>query len=126
MKPLTGDFWPLIIEKAWAKINGSYGAIGKGKAHEALNAISNAPTYDYKINYPSNKQEALIIEEVWQELMRAQKAKWVTCATATSNPQAASTGLVPSQNYTILDAHEIINKREELRLVKLRNPWGRK
>jgi calpain-15 len=33
MEPVNRQIWPMVVEKAWAKLNGSYGAIRKGKAH---------------------------------------------------------------------------------------------
>ena len=39
----------MLIEKAWAKIKGSYGAISAGCPHEVLNAFSLAPCYFYQI-----------------------------------------------------------------------------
>ena len=43
------EIWVMLIEKAWAKIKGSYGAISAGCPHEVLQTFSVAPCYYYQI-----------------------------------------------------------------------------
>lgn len=38
------ELWVLILEKAWAKLWGSYGVIEAGLCREALRALTGAPT----------------------------------------------------------------------------------
>jgi hypothetical protein len=40
----------MLLEKAWAKIKGSYGKINKGNPYEVLNTFSLAPVYNYRIS----------------------------------------------------------------------------
>jgi hypothetical protein len=37
----------MLLEKAWAKIKGSYGAIEAGTPHEVFNAFCMAPSFTY-------------------------------------------------------------------------------
>ena len=41
------EFWPLILEKAWAKIYGSYSNIDKGCSGTVYKALTNAPPFYY-------------------------------------------------------------------------------
>jgi hypothetical protein len=44
-KPKGKEIWVMLIEKAWAKIKGSYGNISSGCPHEVLNTFSVAPCF---------------------------------------------------------------------------------
>ena len=45
-KPAGGrEIWIMILEKCWAKLNGSYAAIVGGLSSEVLRAFSGAPTF---------------------------------------------------------------------------------
>ena len=49
-----GELWPLILEKAWAKIHGSYERIEAGQAHLTMRDITGAPAYEYFIEKTPN------------------------------------------------------------------------
>jgi calpain-15 len=41
------DLWVLILEKAWAKLHGSYERIMKGKTHNILRDLTGAPVFEF-------------------------------------------------------------------------------
>jgi calpain-15 len=47
-------------------------------------------------------------------------------ATSTGNPHIAEIGIVPGHTYTVLSTHNLLIESQEQRLIKLRNPWGRR
>ena len=48
-------FKVLILEKAWAKLFGSYERIESGLAREALNCLTGAPTEFIFMDYPEDE-----------------------------------------------------------------------
>lgn len=44
------EIWVMLLEKAWAKIKGSYGDISSGTPHEVLNTFCIAPAINYQVN----------------------------------------------------------------------------
>ena len=43
------ELWVIILEKAWAKLHGSYERIEAGFAHEGMRDLTGAPSYDLDI-----------------------------------------------------------------------------
>ena len=41
-------FWPLLVEKAWAKVKGSYASAEQGQPENALSALLGAPVFRYQ------------------------------------------------------------------------------
>ena len=63
-KPAGGrEIWVMLLEKCWAKLNGSYGDIVGGLPNEVLHAFTGAPTYYRDVPRAAEKQN-----ELWAEM----------------------------------------------------------
>ena len=65
------ELWVLILEKAWAKIHGSYDRIESGICCLALRDLTGAPSFYYNINKTKN-----LIEKIFE----AKKYNFLICA----------------------------------------------
>jgi len=61
---VDGSLWGVLMEKAWAKINGNYERTQAGWQHEALRVMTGAPGYDYLTSTHTS-------EEIWAILKEA-------------------------------------------------------
>ena len=118
------ELWVSIFEKAWAKINGSYAQISYGGfCKEAFDILTDAYTESYQITGRNDERK----QQLWKILVKANKNNYVICA-GTRNfslwEKFFSTGLIASHAYSIIGIFDL--KEENLKLVKLRNPWGEK
>lgn len=114
------EFWVSLIEKAYAKLHGSYEAIEGGITMDAMVDLTGglAERYDVTEYDPT----------VYQRISRAHKSgAFVTCAKKgdwRNSMKAEANGLVPGHAYTVTDVTKIRHEMGEEKLVRLRNPWG--
>ena len=75
------ELWVMLLEKAWAKIHGSYARIIGGQAHETLRDLTGAPAWEYLTSE----------EDTWEKIYKADKKKHIMAAgvSAENQEQAA-------------------------------------
>ena len=115
------ELWVVLLEKAWAKVNGSYARIGcGGMPHEVFDVITES--YSQVISVTENNSEM-----IWEQLIKGYDRGYImTAGTSgdTTNLDIEEVGLCPGHAYTILKVLELESKGKKIRLVHLRNPWG--
>ena len=114
------ELWVVLIEKAWAKLNGNYVKVIGGEPHEVFDHITNA----YSEKFAIGKIDS---ETLWRHLKDSEDKGFImTAGTSadTYNLDIEEKGLVPGHAYTILKIQEINYRGYPVRLLKLRNPWG--
>ncbi|KEF60594.1 uncharacterized protein A1O9_02155 [Exophiala aquamarina CBS 119918] len=123
------ETWVSLLEKAYAKVHGDYASISGGQTGEAIEDLTGGVTTEI---YTSN---ILDLEYFWtKELSRNSKDFVFSCAVArwrewrpyhSANEKVREerrAGIISQHAYAILDTYEGHGQR----LVKIRNPWGRK
>lgn len=125
---LKTEIWVLILEKAWAKIFGSYQRIEAGTAGEAMYPLTGSP---HKFFLHEDYQRK---EYIWARILQADKMK---CPMATAVASMAdedltrtdvkNAGLVDAHAYSLIGAKVVEDDNgKKWRLIKIRNPWGKK
>ncbi|KAL2821156.1 hypothetical protein BJX63DRAFT_418182 [Aspergillus granulosus] len=120
------ETWLPLLEKAYAKAHGDYSAIEGGFVGEAIEDLTGGVTTDVLTSNILDK------DRFWkEELMQVNKEFLFGCGTGLySNwlspkyhgPPRDRKGISENHSYSIMDAKEI----DGVRLLKLRNPWGKK
>ena len=114
------ELWVVLLEKAWAKLNGCYARVIGGEAHEIFDLITN--TYSEKI-----KVKRGLEQEIWKKLNEGEKNGYIMTAGTSGdvyNLDIEEKGLVPGHAYTIVKVQEFSTQYGSVKLVNLRNPWG--
>jgi hypothetical protein len=108
------EIWVNIMEKAWAKVSKSYASTIAGLPSESLSCLTEAPCFSiiHKKYSP---------EKIWDILSECDKKNYIICTNTGNNSDAEEVGLVRFHAYTIISCHDY---RGELKLLKVRNPWG--
>ena len=65
----------LILEKAWAKLHGSYERIEAGFAHNVMTDLTGAPSFDLGIEEEGE-------DIVWERLVKSEKKNYLMAASA--------------------------------------------
>lgn len=146
------QLWVPLIEKALAKVHGCYAALASGRSIEGLATLTGAPCETITLqptisctsttpstvsptsgqNDGATSPTAQNIEEIdedliWAQLLSSRSAGFLMGASCgggnlhIDEDEYARVGLRPRHAYSVMDVRDEGN---QLRLVKLRNPWG--
>jgi len=105
--------WPVLLEKAWAKIFGSFKGVEGGMPIEIFRAMTQAPAY--RLPPVGN---GFSKDDYWAALKAATDAKHPVVA---GTGHSANYGLARGHAYTVFRAYEGSHGR----MVELYNPWHR-
>ena len=118
-KPNGPELWVMLLEKAWAKINGGYLNIIGGYASEVLSVFTSFPNETFDLFIKD-------IDLIWKELKKAfEDGHIITCCSKFDN-EIEKFGLVSGHTFTVTNLVEGFVNKKYTRLIKLRNPWGYK
>lgn len=107
------ELWAMLIEKAWAKVHGSYSDIEQGSVLEALSALTGAP-----VDCIRHKDKAA--KDLWELIKNFNLKNYILCVSAA----ASKNGIAKDHFYTVAGVREYIRNDEILQLVKLHTSWG--
>ncbi|KAH6674735.1 hypothetical protein B0J14DRAFT_587996 [Halenospora varia] len=116
------ETWLPLLEKAYAKAHGDYSAISGGRPGEAVEDMTGGVTTTISTNKILSK------DKLWKELLNVNKDFVFAAASPHLGSDSESRqGLALSHAYSILKAVEEVGEDDnKVRLVKIRNPWGRR
>ncbi|CAF0703089.1 unnamed protein product [Brachionus calyciflorus] len=119
------QLWVPLIEKAMAKLNGSYESLIAGQTVEGLSALTGYPCDSIRLETGSNEEE-IDLEMIWVKMLSMKEAGYALGASCgrTDIPDDkifTDKGLLPRHAYSVLAVKEVMGYR----LIQLRNPWGR-
>jgi hypothetical protein len=117
-KTRNEETWVPVLEKAYAKIHGSFESICSGSISLALEDLTGGVSFYYMIN-TDNK------DTVKETLLHFDKGSLAACSLIATNPSQVGVmqpnGLIPSLAYGIIKVHEVFNGPL---LIQMRNSWG--
>ena len=115
------EFWSALLEKAYAKLNGSYEALKGGSAIEAMEDFTGGVAENFQI------REAP--EDFFEILEKALKrGSLLGCSIDTLNASESeartSLGLIKGHAYTVTGLDQVNFHGQRIKLIRVRNPWG--
>ncbi|XP_028676308.1 calpain-2 catalytic subunit-like [Erpetoichthys calabaricus] len=119
--PGQNEFWSVLLEKAYAKLNGCYECLAGGSLTEAFEDFTGGISENYNLNKAP--------ENLFQIICKALNAgsllgSYLDFSGPDDKEERTPQNLIKRHGYSILDAKEINYKNGKEQLLRIRNPWG--
>uniref|UniRef100_A0A3Q3IKC1 Calpain-3 n=1 Tax=Monopterus albus TaxID=43700 RepID=A0A3Q3IKC1_MONAL len=118
------EFWSALLEKAYAKLHGSYEALKGGNTTEAMEDFTGGVTEFYEM-----KEAPKGLYKIMKKAL--ERGSLMGCSIDSLVPARFETrtvtGLVKGHAYSVTAVEEVkpsLHKDSKVCLVRLRNPWG--
>uniref|UniRef100_A0A8C5E8X0 Calpain-3 n=1 Tax=Gouania willdenowi TaxID=441366 RepID=A0A8C5E8X0_GOUWI len=114
------EFWSALLEKAFAKLHGSYEALKGGNTLEAMEDFTGGVTEFFELTEAP--------EDLYKIMKKAlARGSLMGCSIDVGDMESRTElGLVRGHAYSIIGLEECdeVSKDTKVQLIQLRNPWG--
>ena len=118
-KPNNFELWPMILEKAWAKINGGYGNSLIGWPNDIFRAFTGFCCEDLNHNEEPS-------ERIFNIIKKAKENNGIVCSSSKNDEEIIDVGLIGGITYSVINVEEVEDdKNRKVCLLKLRNDLGK-
>ena len=119
------ELWVMLLEKAWAKVNGGYANIISGLPCEALEFLTGLGS----LSYDTENMDIDDINEYKYEIVKnvqiADKNNCLISCSTSANSAIERVGLVEGHAYSLVSFHQITTSQgKTVYLFRIRNPWS--
>ncbi|XP_016310487.1 calpain-1 catalytic subunit-like [Sinocyclocheilus anshuiensis] len=111
------EFWPALLEKAYAKVCGSYADMHSGRVSEALLDFTGGVHMHYELKTAPT--------DLWEIMHRAYQSEVLMgCETPAGYEKRLPNGIVVGHAYTVTKVYQVMRGGNPVKLVRSFNPWG--
>ncbi|KAM9358619.1 calpain-12 [Symphorus nematophorus] len=116
------EYWSALVEKAYAKLVGSYGSLKGGNISEGMEDFTGGIAYSLQVSSRTPRV-------LWRSLTAAlSRGSLLSCFIQANNyrevGKVTGDGLIKGHAYAITDTDKVKKASDEILLLRLRNPWG--
>ncbi|OPJ72192.1 calpain-13 [Patagioenas fasciata monilis] len=115
----SNEFWPSLLEKAYAKLRGSYQNLHGGYLSDALVDLTGGVQVQFSLKDPPSDLE---------EILKAADTSHCLMGCSTSSQMKRNielrNGIVQNHAYTVTGAVKIRYKNGWKHIIRIWNPWG--
>jgi calpain len=110
----TNEMWVPLMEKAFAKLHGSYGSLIGGNTNEGFVDLTGGFSETFEVRKDD--------KSLWKIISNSINQRWLLGCACTGGAKDTGMGILTGHAYTILRALKFQGEK----LIQFRNPWGRK
>lgn len=116
------EMWVPIVEKAYAKLHGNYGAIEAGDVNEGLVDLTGEVSEHIILgnDKSSTPKDAALFKRLAENIKESYLMGCSIVSKESAMEEKTSQGLLKNHAYAIIDCQEV----QGVKLLRLRNPWG--
>jgi len=109
----------MLIEKAWAKVHGTFARVSGGLSGFACAHLTGVPSE--KVMTAKVKDP----DHLWKKLRASHKKNFsMMCSSVGKGEKNMGNGIITGHAYTVVDLRKFEHNGKIVRLIRLRNPWG--
>ncbi|XP_053139262.1 calpain-13 [Hemicordylus capensis] len=114
------EFWPSLLEKAYAKLRGSYRKLHGGYISEALVDFTGGVQASFDLHKPHSN-----LHEIMKAAAKSECLMGCTTPGDLTGSRVLKNGIITGHAYTVTWAAEVPYLDRKECLIRIWNPWGR-
>ncbi|KAM7027827.1 calpain-13 isoform 1-T1 [Passerculus sandwichensis] len=115
----SNEFWPSLLEKAYAKLQGSYQNLNGGYLSDALVDLTGGVQVQFSLKEPPSD-----LEEILRAADRSRCLMGCSTSGQSSRNIELRNGIVQGHAYTVTGAVKVPYKNAWKHIIRIWNPWG--
>uniref|UniRef100_A0A672FZB9 Calpain 9 n=1 Tax=Salarias fasciatus TaxID=181472 RepID=A0A672FZB9_SALFA len=117
----NNEFWSALLEKAYAKMHGSYESLKGGSTMEAMEDFTGGVGEMYETKKAPDNLFATMKKALDRGSMMGCS---IDISSSAESEAKTATGLVKGHAYSITGLEEVTYRGRKVKLIRIRNPWG--
>ncbi|KAM4696787.1 calpain-6 [Rhinophrynus dorsalis] len=133
---VRNEFWSSLLEKAYAKLAGSYEALDNGNAADAIVDFTGAVAESFALSKGQYRSNLIEQTKLFADLLNVhRRGGLISCyikASSNDMETVTSLGLVKGHAYSVTEVMKMptgqktlcFGKSNKIFMIRMRNPWG--